>query len=209
MPIGRLIHQESDITAGELKVNDAYDIKLRHLPSGDYELIIHMKLQFFFKDAGTLKWASAEKALFLKNWKNEINNAWGGRTIKLLSRGKKVLLNFEFTIQEGGWMFDHWEITVNKIKKGTFATSYVVPKMGNVVLDSEDFTPVNKGGRSPQRGVIHEFGHMLGLLDEYKKTNPHSTDTSSVMHSAELVRPRHDSTIMKWLNNTLALKKIK
>ena len=105
-------------------------------------------------------------------------------------------------------MFDHWEITVKKIKAGGFSTSYVVPSKGSVTLDSEDLTPVTKAIGFKQRGAVHEFGHMLGLLDEYKKS-PHISDKASVMHSSEVIRARHDSTIIKWMNHALAVNKIK
>lgn len=168
-----------------------------------------MKLQFFFENTSSYIWNGAQKSLFMKNWQTQITKAWGGRVIRMLSAGKKVLLKFDFQIQEAGWMFDHWEITVNKIKPGSFSTSYVVPQWGNVVLDSEDLTGVNKGGSLPQRGAVHEFGHMLGLLDEYKTSSPHAADVNSVMHSAEVIRPRHNSTISQWLNSTLARRNIK
>lgn len=106
-------------------------------------------------------------------------------------------------------MFDHWEITVTKIKSGSFRTSYVAIKSGQVILDSEDLTPVSKGAKTPQRGAVHEFGHMLGLDDEYLKGSKHVHDKPSIMHSSEVIRPRHNSTIIKWLNNAITIKKLK
>jgi len=50
---------------------------------------------------------------------------------------------------------------------------------------------------------------MLGFLDEYKKSSPHALDTDNVMHSAEFIRPRHNSTILKWMNAALTANKIK
>ncbi len=44
----KLIAHEGDVTAGALSVNDAYDLTLYELPNGDYELVLFMKLQFFF-----------------------------------------------------------------------------------------------------------------------------------------------------------------
>lgn len=208
MPSATLIHQESDITAGALKVNDAYDLKFRRKVSGDYEVIVFMKIQFFFTGSGAHIWTAFEKTQFMKNWEKEIKKAWGGKILKILSTTKKVYLNFEFQIQQGGWMMDHWEITVEKIKPGSFATSYVVPSRGNVKLDSEDLTSIKKAVGYKQRGAVHEFGHMLGLLDEYKNS-VHVSDTGSVMHSAELIRARHNSTIVKWMNNVLTVNKIR
>lgn len=44
----KLVHSETDITAGILKVKDAYDLRLYKLPSGNYELIVFMRLHFLF-----------------------------------------------------------------------------------------------------------------------------------------------------------------
>ena len=208
MPSATLITQESDITAGALKVNDAYDLKFRKRSTGDYEVIVFMKLQFFFENSGTNIWTAFEKKQYMKNWEKEIKKAWGGRTLKILSTTKKVYLEFEFQIQEGGWMMDHWEITVAKIKPGSFSTSYVVPSKGNVKLDSEDLRRVSKAPGYKQRGAVHEFGHMLGLDDEYRKSI-YMSDTGSVMHSAEMIRARHNTTIIKWMNNVLTVNKIR
>ena len=203
-----LIHEEKRITAGDLKITSAYDLKLIHLATGDYKVVIFMKLQFFFKNDSGHIWSKAEKSQFMKNWETAVKNVWGGRTLKTLSKGKKVTLNFEFKIQEAGWMYDHWEITVVKIKSGSFKTSYVTPSTNKVRLDSEDLNPVNKGASSTQRGAVHEFGHMLGLDDEYNKKK-HIADKGSVMHSAEAIRPRHNSQLSLWLQHILAANKIK
>jgi hypothetical protein len=209
MPTKSLIHSEKDITAGTLKVNDAFDIRLYELSSGDYELEVFMKVQFIFEGSALYKWAGAEKSLFVKNWERDIKKAWGSKKIKTLGSGKHVTLNFDLDTQIGGWMFDHWEVTVTKIKAGSFRTSYVAYKKGQVALDSEDLVPISKGAKTPQRGAVHEFGHMLGLDDEYISGNKHRHDTPSIMHSSEVIRPRHNSTLMKWLNNAITLKRIK
>ena len=209
MPTKKLIHSEKDITAGSLKVNDAYDIRLYELSSGDYELEVFMKIQFFFEGNALYRWTDAEKSIFVKTWERDIKKAWGNKKIKTLGSGKHVTLIFNIDAQIGGWMFDHWEVTVTKIKAGSFRTSYVAYKKGQVTLDSEDLVPVAKGAKTPQRGAIHEFGHMLGLDDEYIQGSKYKHDTASIMHSSEVIRPRHNSTLMKWLNNAITLKKIK
>lgn len=208
MPASSLIEKKTSVTAGALKVSDAYDLSLSKMPSGDYEIMVFMKIQFFFKNNTPYVWKPFERTQFMKDWESAIRKSWGGRILKRLSTGNKVFLNFSFKIQQGGWMFDNWEITVTKIKAGGFARSYVVPSMGNVALDSEDLTPVSKAPSFKQRGAVHEFGHMLGLLDEYKKSK-YVSDTGSVMHSGEMIRPRHDAPIIKWMNHVLTVNKIK
>jgi len=206
LPAG-VLASESDVTAGPLRVNDAYDLKLSRLPGGHYELLCFMKLQFFFNDGSGGSWAKEEKKKFMNDWETAVKTAWGGRIVKTLPVSKKqVLLRFAFSLQEGGWMFDHWEITVTKIKAGTFRTSYVQPSLGNVTLDSEDLTPVNKGGDGGcmQRGAVHEFGHMLGLDDEYNTPLAAGASNTSMMHSCEIVNQTHTAPFMKWLDKQIA-----
>lgn len=129
---------------------------------------------------------------------------WCNRVIKVSPSGKKVHLHLDFDTQIGGWMLDHWEITVIKIPKGDFMRSSVNPLLGNVSLHSEDLTNVPKGRAGQlQAGAAHEFGHMLGLANDYKTGSKHAKDYASIMHSGSSTRPRHDSTMIKWLDNTL------
>jgi hypothetical protein len=139
--------EEGDVTAGALSANDAYDLKLWEMPDGSYDLVLFMKLQFFFEDgdAATGNWTDAEKRKFMSDWGVAVRMAWSGRGIKRLRSGKTVSVRLDFRIQEGGWMMDHWEITVTKIAPGTFRRSFVNVKTGNVELDSEDLTSVPQG----------------------------------------------------------------
>ena len=187
-----------------------YDLYLAKLKSGHYKLIVFMKLQFFFEDDHGLKWAAAAKTKFVNDWKTSVKKKWGTRVIKPLSGGKTVTLEFRFKTQIGGWMWDHWEITVNKIPKGAFEGSYVRDGwINNANLDSEDLTLVHKQKGHSQRGAVHEFGHMLGLADEYLDKSAHKKDFKSIMHSGERVVARHDSALMKWLNKELKDHSIK
>jgi hypothetical protein len=194
---------ESNVTAGALKVNDAYDLELLQLPNRDLELVLFMKIQFFFEEGSGGRWDASERQKFMSDWKVAVSTAWSQRNVRRLKRGNQVHLRVSFAIQEGGWMADHWEVTVTKVKPGEFRTSYVDPSMGNVVLDSEDLTLVSKGGPSClQRGAVHEFGHMMGLLDEYKDS-AYIVDKQSVLHACEAVRPRHVVGPMQWLDAKL------
>jgi hypothetical protein len=76
---------------------------------------------------------------------------------------------------------------------------------GSATLDSDDLTPVDKGGPELQRGAVHEFGHMIGYRDEYTNKgavvdNPNfTTDSAAIMHSGEHVRDRHYVFFADWL----------
>jgi len=203
------ISSETDVRAGTIGIcgiNDVFDLYLVKLANNNYKLIIFMKVQFFFDDGDGGKWTFHEKVSFINRWKFAIQTKWGGRLIKTLKSGKTVDIDFQFKTQIAGWMFDHWEITVEKVKK--FAVSSVNPVMGNVSLDSLDLKLTLKKGGGRQRGVVHEFGHMLGLADEYKKSSPFNKDYKSIMNGGELIFKRHDSPYMKWLEDKLQEKGI-
>jgi hypothetical protein len=170
--------REGDVTAGALRANDAYDLTLYLMPDNSYELVLFMKLKFSFVDGDGGKWPPNEKADFIRDYQTTVKSAWSGRRLKILKSGKPVSVRLEFSVQEGGWMFDHWEISVMKIKPGSFARSYVNVRRGKVALDSEDLSRTRKGSEI-QRGAVHEFGHMLGLADEYQDGAPDVRDRPS------------------------------
>jgi len=204
----KLIAKEGDVTAGDLKVNDAYDLYIVQTTDDNYILIVFMKLQFFFKDHGKEKWTEIEKDDFINNLEAAVKNVWGhNRVLKTLSDGKQVTLQYRFENKKGGFMMDHWEITVHKIPFADFRQSCVYTFFGNVSLDSEDLTFVNKP-HGQQRGGVHEFGHMLGLGDEYLNTSSYKTVYDSIMNNGEKTYDRHFRFLNEWLDKQLKKKKI-
>ena len=198
------IASEKGIRAGTIGiggVKDAFDLYLASLKNGDYRLIVFMKLQFFFEKGNAGEWTESEKIDFVNRWKSAVKQRWAGRTLKQLKAGKKITVDFRFETQIGGWMLDHWEISVEKVNK--FAVSSVNPVSKNVQLDSLDLKLTRKMGGGSQRGVVHEFGHMLGLDDEYQKSSPFHKDYTSVMNGGEVVLTRHDMPYMKWLEKKI------
>jgi hypothetical protein len=206
----KLIAQEDNIRAGSVipgGVRKAYNLYLAKNSTSNYILIVFMKVQFFFRNGVDTKWTDSEKNIYVQQWKSSICSAWGNnRVIKTLADGKTVTVDFRFKTQIGGFMLDHWEITVTKIPAGQFLQSYIQPKIKNVTLDSEDISLTQKGFNQKQRGAVHEFGHMLGLEDEYQDTSNYSTQYSSVMNRGEMINLRHDTFYLQWLDKVLNKK---
>lgn len=213
-----LIAQERDITGGALKISDAYDLLLIQKTNGDYELRLFMKLQFFFKDDGINRWSKSDKQAFIKSWKKRVRQIWDGHTLKTLSNNKQVKLNLSFETQIDGIMFDHWEITVKKVPPGSVFRSFVRPGMKDVTLTENDngvtVRKVRKSGSYQQITSAHEFGHMIGLDDEYGplfggNAGKHNSDYASVMNIGSNVRKRHTVYLLNWLNKALTQNNIK
>jgi len=206
----QLISHQDNIRAGSVipgGVRKAYNLYLVKNSIGNYILIVFMKVQFFFKNGDMKEWSDSEKNIYVQQWVSSIRNSWGNnRVIKTLPDGKTVKIDFRFKTQIGGFMLDHWGITVTKIPAGTFKQSSVGLKSKRVTLDSEDISYVNKGFGQKQRGAVHEFGHMLGLNDEYQDSSNYSTQYSSVMNRGEMINLRQDSFYIKWLDKVLKEK---
>jgi hypothetical protein len=187
-------------------------------------LVVTVKLQFFFADgrgkqAGDvmrpLVWTTPEKQPFVDKFKQRVTAAWERKhrlaTTSTLPTITDVGVRFDLqTIIEGVDLEDHWEITVTKVDG--FETSFVQCFFGNGSLDSLDIEPAAKGAPSgPQLPAAHEFGHMLGIRDEYldkdgkPEDNPaHTGDLDSMMHTGSAVRARHYGNFAHWINEQFA-----
>jgi len=243
----RVLIKETDVRppAG-LKTNDAYDLYLCYDKNnhGKGVLVCKAVLQFFFSNGtshkpgskGTkLTWTDKEKDQFIADFKKACLDVWSDKhritTTSRVPVVKDIGVVFEIKSLKEGWhISDHWELTVTK--SDGFVTSSVNKLTGNSALDSLD--TVGKWGPGTQRGAVHEFGHMIGLRDEYqvscslcdwmaskncssagsklrsakawlKNMNTNwLSDSSSVMNSGEIVRERHYAPFAGWLNDQFA-----
>ncbi|MCH5721028.1 immune inhibitor A domain-containing protein [Niabella hibiscisoli] len=149
-----------------------------------------------------------EKRNFITQWEQNVKSAWNYKIIKILSGGLNVVLDLKFKTQiEGIWLHDHWELSVMKAQK--FARSYVNTFSGNSQLDTQDLIVTPKNFGLGQRGAVHEFGHMLGLPDEYEKQSAWYADKNSIMNNGEVVKGRHLSEFRSWIDKKLQKHAIK
>lgn len=174
-------------------------------------LVVKMILQFQFEDGeNDLEWTQSEKNDFAHDFVNALVAVWSEKfristTSTVPSRHlRDVGVVFEFPYFIDGWhTSDDFELGVTKMEStDPLRTSSCRYSIGNVTLDSNDLRPESKGATMNQRGGVHEFGHMLGLRDEYSSAddNPHhTTDLNSIMNVGEVVRERHYAPFAQWL----------
>ena len=205
---GTLVARETGFQPGR---NGNFDLSLFCDSSGAYNLEVFLKVQFFFVDGDEDKsgwskldppeWTACERKLFITTWHKTIKDRWSSSSGGKLSDGGKLTVFVNFHIQEGGWMWDHFEIDVVKIPKAGFETSSVQRKVfsADVNLDSEDLTPKASG----QLAAVHEFGHMIGMPDEYHTSSPHHSEADSIMHGGTKVKERHFTHLASWANKRI------
>ncbi|MEN1956628.1 hypothetical protein [Luteimonas changyuni] len=204
-----LVATEDSVDVGGHR--DAYELHLYRESDGSYTLELHMKIEFNFEDgADGLNWTPEEKQAFMDDYVAEVEKAWSGRTFTT-DDGMDVTLDVKLDVseQEGGFMgrfrdvmdpSENYNINVLRIPDGDFHRSSVGP--GNIShLDSEDNRAVNKGADMPQVGTAHEFGHMIGLPDEYHDGHEHQDDDNSIMNSGMEVRDRHLDLVEDWVED--------
>jgi len=168
-----------------------------------------------------LSWLGPEKTKFITDLKAALLAVWSEmhelKTVTPTALTFSVIgVTFDFTLSEalGATSHSHWSVSVEKISVGTFRSSatdmlnFTGLLNGSVDLDSEDLTPTSKGGPGKQRGALHEFGHMMGYLDEYvdKSGKPvgvpsWTSDLTSIMNTGESVQGRHYIWLAGWCNS--------
>ncbi len=121
-----------------------------------------------------LAWDDDSKAAWRKGFIDLIVARWsGGHAFRCSRPGLGSLranVRVDIVESEKDW---HFRMDVTRIPKGRWTGSSVTTHAGAGVeknfatLDSEDLTKTPKGGSEGQFGAVHEFGHMVGLGDQY------------------------------------------
>lgn len=199
--------------------NDIYDLYLVYNGHNSVQLIIYMKILFTFEPGSEayedpvammtkvrkVEWKAGEPEKFVSDWRSAIAGAWTQvryRTYKDVA----ISIHVSFDTKIGdSYPGSHWQIMVKKLPdSSTGETSFVwrdqMARKYDVQLDSQDFKLKTGMGDGKQSGAIHEFGHMLGLGDEYTSdaSAAHQADTKSILNSGSETRPRHYQSVVQW-----------
>jgi hypothetical protein len=173
-----------------------------------------------------LDWTSRESSAFLIDAKVALERTWSAWHTRqtIVVQGNPgpfpsvVFVQYNLDMRKlpmgeplGG---KHWAVTISKADDHLESRVGRIHNMAN--FDSFDLTPFRRrDGQNvyAQRGLVHEFGHMQGLRDEYDQKdgdaipgNPHLADRESIMNWGETVRPRHYTPFAYWLTKILLLR---
>ena len=157
-----------------------------------------------------LDWQNEEeKTTFASECLSAINSTWSGAMQFQVNKPfwENVLASVQVNVMQSDDA-PHYTITVQKIPPGEWAGSDASApgsgsNHGTANFDSEDVNLATKPG-GEQRAAVHEFGHMIGLGDEYagKSTPRHAASFKSA--TGEDIATGDDDRIMSGGENILA-----
>ena len=187
--------------------NGFYDIRL--LREGADALLIEVALSFFFRFIPfgadpRITWTQQERDFFMAEWLRQIPAAWNQRNHTTLN-GSNLSIAFICSVQQVA-LNTQWQANVMKLEsRNAYRTSAVwldqYPENYDAKFDSND--DVLKSRDRRQTAMIHEFGHMLGLGDEYKREDPNYNDKDSIMNIGAQVRGRHLAHFVNWATQNI------
>ncbi|MCB9763037.1 MAG: LysM peptidoglycan-binding domain-containing protein [Alphaproteobacteria bacterium] len=186
-------------------------------------------------EIGDFLWSDEEKDKWREDFLREVHDHWSGQHALRCQEPDDGLVNLPRWTQlkadaEVNAVEDeanpHFTVEVERIPVGDFETSWVqtpdrdaagdVTGPGHAKFDSNDMTPVHKASGSAgaqQTPAVHEFGHMLGLQDEYPSASrPSGTNTRQgsqvgngnnddrIMSGGDLIDQDHYESIKQALN---------
>ena len=187
----------------QFTVQDAYDLSVYKEADGSYTAELKTRVEYDFRDSEAASWTDESRARFIDDFEGQVESTLDGRALGTAPDGAEIRLDIDIDSRMAG-TGEQWNAGVTAIRPGTFDRSAIIPGLKTAKLDSEDVTPVSKGAPERQTGAAHEFGHMIGLVDEYLPGAADIDDRTSIMHSGDTVRDRHVSNLTDIANAILA-----
>lgn len=199
--IGALIAESGNVRFGK---NGYYNIRLlREEKAG---LILEVAQTYFFDFVANerdpkIDWTDTQRVSFRETWCRQISETWD-QAGHVAIEGESISVRFVSHIQDvaAGTQFqvrvyrmkDRTQWRQSSVCRGCFTGSY------DAAFDSNDDKMRKLGNETTQTAIIHEFGHTIGLPDEYKRGSSHRSDKSSVMNHGSTVRDRHLRHFIEW-----------
>jgi hypothetical protein len=184
------------------------------------QLIVSMFLQFDFEGFENI--TKEQKQSYVREVKRNIRHKFQKNKWKLIPHGKtknapydEIRVDFAILAAIEGWHWDDFEITIHNGSGRAYVNG-----IGNMHLYAGDDDHKIVGGRCV---AAHEFGHCLGLEDEYIESHqkidtdatwwrifhcfihgaPYRYDENSMMRSNREVRLRHYWQFARWVKKKL------
>ncbi len=181
-----------------------FDLALLFAPDvGRWYVECFMKIQFDFDDGSALpisRWTDMSRNAFMKGFATTVQRFWDTGDAGPLKSFGPLSVAFVFDIRSGLSLSEHFYIRVNAVALTDHRSA-----IGNLLLPYDgrfvrgDLQPKPSGRIT----AVHEFGHMLGLGDEYESGDLHFADKTSMMNRGTEVRPRHLRHLLEWANAQL------
>ena len=223
------IAYEADVFANSYRMK-AYNLHLWETKSrGTCVLVVQMNIEFKFlhhlhyKNDNKMKWDEKEKKKYIIEWVKLVKKIWEdkykifpkkGSCCNSCKNGTTVEFSFNTSIDSKNNNVN-WTHNVYKSKYDSSNSTNV----GRNIVTGANFSLLVGGSPEPltdskQIPAVHEFGHMLGLHDEYKiNKNEYrkgyitlkdwNDDKLSIMNEGHEVRPRHYVPFSNWMTKKL------
>ena len=202
-----LIHRETNIRH---KLNGFYNLSLMETHLSKFSLIVSMSICFHFipsiVDRKT-SWTNVETIEFINEWNKQIYSKWNSIRPATFKESE-ISISFQCDTYSDRTKISDWNIAVQKLRSRALTAQSLVwrnniPINGygrlDALFDSNDDLKKMDIGDKKQTSIMHEFGHMIGLDDEYYST----ADENSIMSKGSELRERHYAHLLAW-----AIKKL-
>jgi hypothetical protein len=184
--------------------NGRYDLRLLRIAPGRLVVEVCHDLHFGFapnERDPDIDWTDEESSGFRDTWRSQISETWDTPD-HVVIEGENISVRFvsRFSASTADV---HFRVQVFKLKdrtqwRGSAVCRGCYDGRFDAELDSNDDKTRRLGGQRTQTAIKHEFGHMIGLPDEYRRGSEHRNDKASVMNYGTTIRRRHLEHFVEW-----------